>query len=111
VEQERRRTPRYPFTAHAEVLEAQGKTPIKCRVSELSLNGCFVTTSTTLEKGTPVAVKINTENDFFEAHGSVAYIQPDEGMGLMFLETKPYFLNVLKKWVLAAMLGKGRPSA
>jgi hypothetical protein len=27
-------------------------------------------------------------------------------MGLMFLETKPYYLMVLRKWLLAAMMGK-----
>jgi hypothetical protein len=27
-------------------------------------------------------------------------------MGLMFRETKPYYLMVLRKWLLAAMMGK-----
>lgn len=109
MEQDRRRTPRYPFVADAEVTELHSTTAIKCRVSELSLNGCYMTTTVPLAKGTSVAVKVNTETDFFEARGSVVYSQPNEGMGVMFLETTPYFLNVLKKWVLAAMLGKGRP--
>ena len=109
MDQDRRRTPRYPFVANAEISEANATTPIKCLVSELSLNGCYMTTTTPLAKGIPVAVKINTETDFFEGHGSVVYSQPNEGMGVMFLETKPYYLNVLKKWVLSAMLGKGKP--
>jgi hypothetical protein len=70
-----------------------------------------MTTTTPLAKGTPVGVKVNTDTDFFEAHGSVIYSQPNEGMGVMFLETKPYFLNILKKWVLSAMLSKGKPQS
>jgi hypothetical protein len=111
VDQDRRRTPRYPFAANAELTEAGATTPTKGRVTELSLNGCFMTSPTSLAKGTQVEVKINTETEFFEAHGSVIYSQPDEGMGLMFLETKPYYLNVLKKWVLSAMLSKGKPKS
>ena len=110
MEQDRRRTPRYPFAANAELVEPNAKEPIKGKVTELSLNGCFMTTPTLLAKGVHVAVKLNTETEFFEAQGSVVYSQPDEGIGLMFMETKPYFLNVLKKWLLAAMLGKGKPS-
>jgi hypothetical protein len=110
MEQDRRRTSRYPFVANAEIIEGTGGTPIKCRVSELSLNGCYITLPAPLAKGTLVAMKINTETEFFEANGSVIYTIDNEGMGLMFLETKPYYLSVLKKWLLSAMLGKGKPS-
>ncbi len=44
--------------------------------------------------------------EFFEAQASVIYSQADQGMGLMFRETKPYYLMVLRKWLLAAMMGK-----
>ena len=111
MEQERRRTPRYPFTANAEVSEEKTNPPLKGRVSELSLNGCYVTTNTPMATGTKVDVKINTEADFFEANGTVIYSNPDAGMGVMFLETKPYYMSVLKKWLLAAMISKGKPRA
>ncbi len=45
-------------------------------------------------------------SEFFEAQASVIYSQADQGMGLMFRETKPYYLMVLRKWLLAAMMGK-----
>jgi hypothetical protein len=89
--------------------ETGAKEPVKGRVTELSLNGCFITSPTPLAKGTQVEIKINTETEFFEAHGSVIYSQAEDGIGLMFLETKPYYLSVLKKWVLSAMLSKGKP--
>jgi hypothetical protein len=109
VDQDRRRTPRYPFVAHAEVREAKTAEPLKGRVSELSLNGCFVTIQNPLEKGASVEVKINTETEFFEARGTIVYSNPESGMGLMFLETKPYYMSVLKKWLLSAMIARGKP--
>jgi len=109
VERDRRRTPRYPFAANAEVSEEKMNAPLKGRVSELSLNGCYVTTNTPMAQGTKVDVKINTETDFFEANGTVIYSNPDAGMGLAFQETKPYYMSVLKKWLLAAMISKGKP--
>jgi hypothetical protein len=110
VEQDRRRTPRYPFVAQAEVREVKtGGEALKGRVSELSLNGCFVNIQNPLEKGTSVDVKINTETEFFEARGTIVYSNPESGMGIMFLETKPYYVSVLKKWLLSAMIARGKP--
>jgi len=37
---------------------------------------------------------------------TVAYTHPNKGMGVAFRDLKPYFVGVLKKWLLAAMLGK-----
>jgi hypothetical protein len=31
---------------------------------------------------------------------------PNLGMGLMFRETKPYYVMVLRKWLLTAMVAK-----
>jgi hypothetical protein len=56
--------------------------------------------------GTSLAIKLFTETEFFEAQASVIYSHPNLGMGLMFRETKPYYLMVLRKWLLAAMVGK-----
>jgi hypothetical protein len=56
--------------------------------------------------GTSLAVKLFTETDFFEAQASVVYSMPNLGMGLMFRETKPYYVMVLRKWLLTAMVAK-----
>jgi len=79
------------------------------RVKELSLNGCYVDTQSPYLLGASLAIKLFTETEFFEAQASVIYSQADQGMGLMFRETKPYYLMVLRKWLLAAMMGKKGP--
>jgi hypothetical protein len=103
---ERRRTVRYPFDATAEVSDENTKGTLAVRISEISLNGCYVETVSPFPAGTSLFLKVFSEGSFFEAHATVAYAHPSKGMGVAFRELKPYFVGVLKKWLLAAMLGK-----
>jgi len=107
--QERRRTLRFPFDAQAEVSRENSEARLSMRVTEISLNGCYIETADPYPKGTGLFVKIFAEGSFFEAHASVVYSRSNSGMGVAFRELKPYFVNVLKKWLLAAMLSKQKP--
>ena len=106
MELDRRRNPRYPFIGSIEMREGTSEDKRTARVKELSLNGCYVDTESPYPIGTSLAIKLFTETEFFEAQASVIYSRPDEGMGIMFRETKPYYLMVLRKWLLSAMMGK-----
>lgn len=106
MEQDRRRSPRYPFAASAEVVEASSGAKTTMKISELSLNGCYVDTPNPIEKGAAIVIKIFKESQFFEAPARVIYSQANHGMGLMFHDVKPYFAQVLQKWILAAMVAK-----
>jgi hypothetical protein len=106
MEQDRRRSPRYPFVGSIEMREGTSEDKRTARVKELSLNGCYVDTESLYPVGTSLAIKLFTETEFFEAQASVIYSQENRGMGLMFRETKPYYLMVLRKWLLAAMMNK-----
>jgi len=109
LEQDRRRNPRYSFAGSIEMREGASADKRTARVRELSLNGCYVDTESPYPMGTSLAIKLFTETEFFEAQASVIYSQPNQGMGLMFRETKPYYLMVLRKWLLSAMMGKKAP--
>ncbi len=102
-EVDRRRTPRYPFVATAEVVERSSGTPMRARVSDLSLYGCYLDMPNPLPSGTRVLVKIFTETDFFESDASVLYSQANLGMGLAFRDLKSHFLPTLQKWLLQAI--------
>jgi hypothetical protein len=106
MEQDRRKTPRYPFLASIEMREGTSADKRTERVKELSLNGCFVEMTQPLAVGTALGVKVFTETEYFESQASVMYSEPNLGMGLMFREIKPYYLMVLRKWLLAAMMAK-----
>jgi len=106
VEDERRRTPRYPFIATAEVIEKPGQPGIAARVVELSLHGCYVELATPLEKGAQATFKVYAEGKYFESEGTVVYSQPHLGFGVRFQNVKPHFLSVLKRWLLEAAHAK-----
>jgi len=103
VEQERRRSPRYPFIATAELVEQSSETRMVSRVSELGLHGCYLDMMNPFPQGTKILVKIFTDSEYFESLGTVAYAQHNMGMGVKFEEVKPHFTNVLNAWLLKAM--------
>ncbi|HEX8882330.1 MAG TPA: PilZ domain-containing protein [Candidatus Acidoferrum sp.] len=110
MEQERRRTPRYPFKASIEMREGASQDKRTAQVTGLSLNGCYVSTESPYPEGSMLAVKVFTETDFYEGQVIVIYKQEKLGMGLMFTETRPYYLMVLRKWLLSAMMAKKEAS-
>jgi hypothetical protein len=109
MEQPVRRTPRFPFSAPAEVVRVGATSVEKTRVNELSLYGCYLDTKTPLPRGTNVTVKIISGGQFFEAGATVIYAQPTLGMGLAFREVKPAYLAVLQKWLRQALAKQNAP--
>ena len=106
MEQDRRRTPRYPFNASIEMREGSSEDKRTAQVTGLSLNGCFVSTESPYREGASLTVKVFTATEFYEGQATVIYNQESQGMGLMFTETRPYYLMVLRKWPLSAMMVK-----
>jgi hypothetical protein len=100
---ERRKSPRYPFVANAEVREANSDAKLNARVSEISLNGCYVDMVNPLPVGTAVVVKIFAGGEFFESAANVVYSHPNLGLGLMFRDVSVHFVPTLRKWLLEAM--------
>jgi hypothetical protein len=109
MEQERRRQLRFRFDAAAELFPENTEAALPARVTEISPNGCYLQMAAPLEVGSSLLVKIFVDGWFFEAHASVLYAHPNSGMGVGFRDLKPYFGEVLRKWLLAAMLAKHKP--
>jgi PilZ domain len=103
---ERRKTPRYPFKAFAELLKEGAGAAVTTQISELSLHGCFIEKTNPFPVGLSFHIKIFTEKEFFESSATVVYSQPDQGMGVVFHEIRPAYVNVLRKWLLDAMMMK-----
>jgi hypothetical protein len=101
--EDRRRTPRYPFVASAELSENAVQTRLFARVTEISMNGCYLDMINPLPVGTEIFVKIFTSEDFFESAATVVYSQPKLGVGLTFHDVSRHFLPSLQKWLLEAM--------
>jgi hypothetical protein len=105
---ERRRHPRYPFTAAVEAIEAKSQTKVHGRVSDLGRGGCFVDMVSPLPIGAVVDLCITRENKSFRAKGKVVYSMMGMGMGLSFVNAEPEQLWTLEKWI--GELGGGFPS-
>jgi len=95
---------RFPINAAAELApERAPNATVVARMTELSLQGCYVEYPAPFPVGTLLLVKIFYEQEYFEAKAKVIHTEPPAGMGLNFREVNPYCQSVLHKWILAAM--------
>ena len=99
MDTERRRAPRFPLIASAEILAESAGTRLDARISDISATGCYVDTINPLVDGTAVRLKILTETHIFEAPATVVYSHAHLGMGLIFGEVLPNSQDVLQSWL------------
>jgi PilZ domain len=107
--QDRRRGLRFPFTAEAEVSLEGSDQKLPARVTEIGPQGCYLQMGKPFDTGSAIFVKFFADAKFFETKASVAYSQANRGMGVSFRDMKPYFVDVLRKWLLEAMIAKNKP--
>lgn len=96
---ERRRSPRHPFLASADITDEKENIRSASKVSDLSLEGCYVEMADPFPPGANVTIEIYTDDDFLESHATVVRYEPKTGMGLSFHEMQPHFAGILKKWL------------
>ena len=105
MKQKTHRSPRFPFIAVVEIVHTESGGNFSCRVSELSLNGCYVDMLNALPIGSEVATKIFAESECFEANAKVIYAHPNLGMGLAFEGVSLKSQTLLREWLLKASGG------
>lgn len=96
---ERRRAPRYPIIADAQVTEIASETTLTAKTSDLSLGGCFLDMLDPSPEGTEIAVRISYAETTFTARGRVVFVFPNAGMGVMFTSVPASQQAVLEKWL------------
>ena len=96
---ERRRSPRYPFYASAQITELQTQTRLTARTSELSLHGCYMDMVNPLPLGTTVKIQLIHHDQTVDATGHVIYSQSNMGMGVTFDEIGAGQVETLEKWL------------
>ena len=96
---ERRRSPRYAFTASAEVIELKTLTKVIGRTSDIARGGCFVDVISPFPEGTAVKVRLSLEQRSFEAQAKVVYSQNGMGMGVAFLSASAEHVKILEGWL------------
>jgi hypothetical protein len=99
TEEQRRRSPRYAFIANAELFEPRTRMRIATRVSELSITGCYLDMLNPFPVDTIAQVKITQGDMVFQSNSRVVYAHSNLGVGVIFLDTEPKYLEVLKGWI------------
>jgi hypothetical protein len=99
MDSERRRAPRYPFIAEAEVIETASDTKLGAKTSDLSIGGCFLDMINPSPVGTDIRVRISHAGITFTACGKVVFILPPMGMGVVFTGIEDNQLAILQKWL------------
>lgn len=108
MESERRRSPRYPFFAAAELTESTSTARLKPCTSNLGSNGCYLGTNYPLSLGSIISIQITNQDQVFVAGGVVAHLQPNIGMGVEFIALESGCTALLETWLREAAHVEGR---
>lgn len=96
---ERRRGPRYQFTAAVEMVDLESQMRIQARTSDLSGGGCYVDTTSPLPVDATLKMRLTKGNRSFSVKAKVVYSLPGMGMGVAFTSADPEQVAVLKRWI------------
>ena len=96
---DRRAHPRYHFCGAAEALDADHRTRMNARTSDIGKGGCYVDTFSPFPLKTPVKIRITSEKISFTAEARVVASKVGMGMGLAFTAIDPHQMRVLEKWI------------
>lgn len=96
---ERRKFPRYAFTATVEMVEPQSQTRIQGRTSDLSRGGCYVDSTSSFPIGSMLVIRLTKDMRSFQAQAVVTYSIEGMGMGIKFTDADAEQISILEKWV------------
>jgi hypothetical protein len=105
---ERRKHPRFSFSAAAEIVETRSGARIQGRISDLGRGGCYIDSISPFGVGSEVKIRIVIESKSFVGQARVVFAASGMGMGLMFTVVEPAQSLVLNTW-LAELSGEVPP--
>jgi PilZ domain len=98
---ERRRAPRYPLIAAAEIIEPQTNLRFRGRTADLSLVGCYFESRSSLPASTEIRVQIIHNDAIFHALGMIVCCQPNTGVRIKFTDVPLEQHETLQGWLTA----------
>ena len=94
-----RRSPRVPFVAAAEVIDAATEVRLRAQTGDLSRHGCYMDMVNPLPLGSAVKIRIEHAQQTFGATAGVVYSVPHLGMGLVFRDIEAGTEVTLERWL------------
>lgn len=107
----RRRAPRHPFIADAEVIEIASDTKLNAKTSDLGIDVCFLDVFNPSRKTQRCESESLTQNKTFTAVGRVVFVFPNIGMGAVFMSVEANQLAVPGRMALRIELWRIREVA
>jgi hypothetical protein len=86
------------FVAAIMIIDVSSERQLSTHTSDLSLNGCFVSTATPFNKGENIRIAIVHAGAKLEALGRVVYSNA-EGMGVAFTRIEEGYQAILDRWM------------
>ena len=99
MSEERRRVPRYFFSAQAEVQESRTELRVNSRVGELVLYGCYLDMMNPFPADTLVKLRITAGDETLQTNGRIVYSTPNVGSGAEFLDMNSNDRGLLERWL------------
>lgn len=99
MSQERRRSPRYPFFAAAELVEDATQVRLTTHLSELSMFGCYLDIMNPFPAGSVVRITISDGPDSIQCEAKVVYSQMNMGMAVSWEQLEEKYTKVLQAWM------------
>jgi PilZ domain len=96
---ERRRNPRYPFTADAEIVDMELEFNATAHTLDFSRGGCYVDMFNPLAEDTVVKLRLTKWQQTLETHAQVVYSSLGMGMELMFGALNAEQEAIVESWL------------
>jgi len=81
------------------VTDLRSEKLLTARTTNLSLFGCYVSTTNPFADGTRVSLRISHGGASLATFGKVIYSKPNSGMGIAFTQVEPTSQAILEKWI------------
>ena len=96
---DRRSHRRHEVSAQVHVTDQASGMPIDTRLSSLNYGGCYLKTGSPLNVGGILGITATKGSHSFQSRARVVCHDPGEGMGVMFVDTAPDQMSVLRSWL------------
>jgi hypothetical protein len=96
---DRRYAIRYPFAAHAELIDLESGAQTCGVTSDISLGGCFICTSKPLALKSRTRVTLSRKGETVEALAVVRIVKTRVGMGVEFVDVGSSHVKILTRWI------------
>ena len=96
---ERRLSQRLPIAVQMELRARENSIPIRLKTADISIGGCYVEMSVTIEPGTDLDIILRLEHENLPLQGRIVTKHPQFGNGIEFIGITPEVETQLRSFL------------